>query len=158
MLLGSLAAMLTAVQIATISTTPSTHPRRVVCRGVNPNEDTMICLWFVSEFGILLRAEKSAKSQVLGSSNASIILQVSIPLWRISWQWYKPTYCSFLKYLFSTPVWFSYWRCDVVKIRIKLPRCPRTTYLDSTDSNWPLSCRKEPSIGRRIREKKPIWI
>ena len=67
MLLGSLAAMLTPVQIVTISTTPLTHPRRVVCRGVNPKEDTIICIWFVSELGILPRAEKSAKSQVLGS-------------------------------------------------------------------------------------------
>src|SRR6266542_5873047 len=38
-LLGILAAILTPVQMVTISMIPSTHPRSVVCRGVNPNEE-----------------------------------------------------------------------------------------------------------------------
>jgi len=76
-LFGIQAARVTPVQMVTISTRPSTQPKSVVWRGVNPNEDTMICLWFVREFGILSSAEKSAKSHVLGSASASIILHMN---------------------------------------------------------------------------------
>lgn len=68
------AAIVTPVQMVTISTTPSTQPRRVVCRYEKPKDETMIERWFVREFGILSSAANSANSQVLGSSRASIIL------------------------------------------------------------------------------------
>jgi len=114
-LLGIWAAILTPVQMVTISMIPSTHPRSVVCRGVNPNEETIIERWFVRELGTLLRAEKSANNHVFGSRNASIILK---------WHWKGhckqrwTTHWSLLKCLFSTPVWFS-WRqlCSYKRIR-----------------------------------------
>lgn len=65
------AARFTPTKIVTISITPSTHPSSVVCRGVNPNEDTIIDRWFVRLLGMLLIAEKSANSQVFGSLRAS---------------------------------------------------------------------------------------
>ena len=47
---------------------------------MNPKDETMIDLWFVSEFGMLPRQAKRAKIQVLGSRNASTIL-VNIPFY-----------------------------------------------------------------------------
>jgi hypothetical protein len=40
--LFNFAAIVTPVQIVTISMTPSTQPSSVVCRAVNPKEETMI--------------------------------------------------------------------------------------------------------------------
>ena len=102
------AARVTPVQMVTISTTPSTQPRSVVWRAVKPKEDTMICFWFVREFGILLRAAKSTKSHVFGSVSASIILHVIYHLLSTNVTSWENTHCSTLKCLFSTPVWFSY--------------------------------------------------
>lgn len=67
----NLAATVTPTKMVTISIMPSTQPRSVVCSGVKPNEETIICRWFVRLFGMLLIALKSAKSQVLGSRSAS---------------------------------------------------------------------------------------
>lgn len=66
-----LAASVTPVQMVTISTVPSTQPSSVVWKVVKPNEATMIWRWLVRLFGTLSSAEKSAKSQVLGSRSAS---------------------------------------------------------------------------------------
>ena len=60
--------------------------------------------WFVKEFGILSRQEKSANIQVFGSFRVSIILLKVNSSANVNIQ---NTYCSNLKCLFSTPVWFS---------------------------------------------------
>ena len=75
-LFGIREANVTPVKMVVISTIPSTQPKSVVWRGVKPKEATMICFWFVKEFGTLSRRAKSAKSSVFGSLSASIILHV----------------------------------------------------------------------------------
>jgi len=107
--LGHRVASRTPVKIVKISITPGTQDKRVVCRAVYPNEATMSDCWFVNELGTLSRAEKRAKSHVLGSVKASIILEKSI--WGMKITNWINTYCSILKCLFSTPVWFSYADC-----------------------------------------------
>lgn len=64
------------MKIVKISITPGTQDNRVVCRTLNPNEAMMSDCWFVNELGTLFRAEKRAKSHVLGSVRASIILEM----------------------------------------------------------------------------------
>ena len=94
------------VKVDTIITTPITQERSVVCSRLKP-KDTMISgSWLLSEARTLLNPPNNAKSHVLGSVKASIILPID----------YKndltrdmdDTDCSFLKCLFSTPVWFSF--------------------------------------------------
>jgi hypothetical protein len=74
--LGRRVASRTPVKIVTISTTPGIQDKRVVCRAVKPKEATMSDCWFVNELGTLSRAEKRAKSHVLGSVRASTILEM----------------------------------------------------------------------------------
>ena len=76
-LLGIREAIVTPTHIVTISMTPSTHESKVVCRKLNPNEDTIIWRWLRYELGTLSRIENNAKSHVFGSVRASIILRIS---------------------------------------------------------------------------------
>ena len=89
MLFGTRDTIVTPVKITTISTTPLTQPRSVVCRGLKPKDKIRSWSWLVSEFEMSYMAANNAKSHVFGSVKASIN-------------------CSFLKCLFSTPVWFSF--------------------------------------------------
>jgi hypothetical protein len=62
----------------------------------------------------------------------------------------RDTYCSFLKCLFSTPVWFS--------LRAKSESsntAVRKSNLDPLDSDPLLFKCQEPGSGRRIREEEP---
>ena len=77
MLFGMRDAIVTPVKIVTISTTPLTELSSVVCSGLKPKDTMIICIWLVSEFGMLSRAENKAKSHVFGSVKASIILPTS---------------------------------------------------------------------------------
>jgi hypothetical protein len=58
--------------IVMISTTPVTQPKSVVLRVEKPHDLMMMAFWLVRELGTLSRAEKRAKSQVLGSTRASM--------------------------------------------------------------------------------------
>lgn len=75
-LLGIRETILIPTHIVTISMTPSTHASKVVCKKLNPNEDTIIWRWLRSEFGILSKIENSANNHVFESMRASIILKI----------------------------------------------------------------------------------
>jgi hypothetical protein len=124
--------------------TPGTQDNRVVCRALNPNEARMSVCWFVNELGTLSKAEKRAKSHVLGSVRASIILKMYYvhESWNITIA--PNTYCSFLNRLFSTPVWFS---CANCKIRAHFISFDRRTLMRCTAFARSSGVRNQAFVG-----------
>ena len=78
MLFGMRDAIATPVKIVTISNTPLTQARRVVCSTLKPKDWMISWSWLETEFGTLLNAANNANSQVFGSVKASIILHTDL--------------------------------------------------------------------------------
>ena len=79
-------------------------------------------------------AAYNAKSHVFGSVKASIN-------------------CSFLKCLFSTPVWFSF----VIHVQPKHITPAMITYFDTSNGLCPFFLRQKPSSNRGVREQEAVY-
>ena len=130
-LFGMRDAIVTPVNVDIIPITPETQERSVVCSWLKPKDSTISWCWEETEDGMLMNAANNAKSQVFGSFKASVN-------------------CSFLKCLFSTPVWFSF----VIHIQPKYSKGTMITYFDTPNGLCPFIFGQEPSICRRVRKQE----
>jgi hypothetical protein len=131
MLFGMRDAIVTPVSVDVIPTIPVTQARSVVCSGLNPKDSTISWCWEETEDEMLVNAANNAKSQVFGSFKASVN-------------------CSFLKCLFSTPVWFSF----VIHTQPKRITRVLITYFDTSNDLCPFILGQEPSICRGVWEQE----
>ena len=98
---------------------------------------------------MLQKAANNAKSHVFGSVKASIILPTnSQQVMRDA----DGTNCSFLKCLFSIPVWFSL----VVHTQHERLNKAMITYFDTSDCLCPFVLGQKPSVCWRVWEQETV--